>query len=110
MTTPASCSREGEVLGLIGPNGAGKTTLFDLISGFVQPDQGRVTLLGDDITDASPDQRALLGLQRSFQDAALFPALTVTENMLVALDRHLQVKNAAMAGSTCRMSTGPSGG
>jgi branched-chain amino acid transport system ATP-binding protein len=90
--------REGEVVGLIGPNGAGKTTLFDVISGFVQPDQGRVTLLGDDITDASPDQRALLGLQRSFQDATLFPALTVTENLLVALDRHLQVKNAAMAG------------
>jgi branched-chain amino acid transport system ATP-binding protein len=89
--------RDGEVLGLIGPNGAGKTTLFDVISGFVLPDRGRVTLLGDDVTSMSPDQRAVLGLQRSFQDAQLFPALTVTENLLVALDRHLQVKNAAMA-------------
>ncbi len=98
LSDAALVLREGEIVGLIGPNGAGKTTLFDAISGFVRPDRGRVTLLGDDITDMSPDQRALLGLQRSFQDAGLFPALTVTENLLVALDRHLQVKNAAMAG------------
>jgi ABC-type branched-subunit amino acid transport system ATPase component/sugar phosphate permease len=90
--------REGEILGLIGPNGAGKTTLFDVVSGFVLPDAGRITLVGDDVTDTTPDERARLGLQRSFQDARLFPSLTVEENILVALDRHLQIRNVALGG------------
>jgi branched-chain amino acid transport system ATP-binding protein len=89
--------RQGEILGLIGPNGAGKTTLFDVISGFVVPDAGTVRLVGDDVTELSPDARARLGLQRSFQDARLFPALTVEENILVALDQHLAVRNVAYA-------------
>ena len=87
----------GAVLGLIGPNGAGKTSLFDLISGFTVPDAGRVVLLGQDVTDLGPDQRAALGLLRSFQDARLFPALTVAENLAVALDRQLPTRSAAMA-------------
>jgi branched-chain amino acid transport system ATP-binding protein len=90
--------RDGEILGLIGPNGAGKTTLFDAISGYVLPDAGSVVLLGDDVTAMSPDERARLGMQRSFQDARLFPALTVEENLLVALDRHLANRNALVAG------------
>ncbi|HYD09186.1 MAG TPA: ATP-binding cassette domain-containing protein, partial [Acidimicrobiales bacterium] len=89
---------EGKVLGLIGPNGAGKTTIFDLISGFVEPDEGSIVLFGEDVTDLGPDQRALRGLQRSFQDAKLFPALTVEENILVALDRHLDTRSAVLAG------------
>jgi len=97
--------REGEILGLIGPNGAGKTTLFDLISGFVIPDAGTVTLLGDDITDLGPDARARLGLQRSFQDARLFPALTVEENLLVALDRSVSARSMATAGLRLPSST-----
>ena len=88
--------RDGEILGLIGPNGAGKTTLFDLISGYTPLDHGSVELLGTDITDLTPDARARLGLQRSFQDARLFPALTVEENLLYALDRHLSVRNPAV--------------
>ncbi|MQA17837.1 MAG: ATP-binding cassette domain-containing protein, partial [Pseudonocardiaceae bacterium] len=67
----------GEIVALIGPNGAGKTTVFDLISGFVSPDVGRVVLDGIDISAFGPDVRARLGLGRSFQDARLFPALTV---------------------------------
>ncbi len=88
--------RDGETLGLIGPNGAGKTTLFDIISGFVEPDDGSIHLFGEDITYLGPDERAKLGLQRSFQDAALFPALTVRENIAVALERHLEVRNITM--------------
>ncbi|MEN3273293.1 MAG: hypothetical protein V7636_2054, partial [Actinomycetota bacterium] len=80
------------------PNGAGKTTIFDLISGFVDPDEGSIVLLGDDVTELGPDQRALRGLQRSFQDAKLFPALTVEENILVALDRHLEARSPILAG------------
>jgi branched-chain amino acid transport system ATP-binding protein len=88
--------RDGETLGLIGPTGAGKTTLFDIISGFVEPDGGTITLFGEDVTDLGPDERAKLGLQRSFQDASLFAALTVRENVAVALERHLEVKNITM--------------
>jgi len=89
--------RSDEILGLIGPNGAGKTTLFDIISGFVEPTGGRVRLLGEDLAGKPPDERATLGLVRSFQDARLFPALTVNENILVALDRHLGNRNPALA-------------
>jgi ABC-type branched-subunit amino acid transport system ATPase component/ABC-type branched-subunit amino acid transport system permease subunit len=79
----------GTITGLIGHNGAGKTTLFDVISGFHQPDQGRIRLGGVDITDLDPHRRAVAGLGRSFQEARLFPSLTVTESVLVALDRHI---------------------
>ncbi len=76
--------REGEIVGLIGPNGAGKTTIFDLISGHLPLDGGRLRLLGTDITELAADRRAALGLGRSFQDARLFPALTVEENVVLA--------------------------
>jgi branched-chain amino acid transport system ATP-binding protein len=85
--------REGEILGLIGPNGAGKTTIFDLVSGFLTADGGRVVLDGRDVTDLSPDRRAWLGLGRSFQDARLVPALTVAENIALGLERHLDVRD-----------------
>ncbi len=81
--------REGEILGLIGPNGAGKTTLFDVISGFLVPNVGRVTLDGVDITRLRPQQRARLGLGRSFQDARLFGDLTTFQTLCVALDHEL---------------------
>jgi ABC-type branched-subunit amino acid transport system ATPase component/ABC-type branched-subunit amino acid transport system permease subunit len=85
--------REGEILGLIGPNGAGKTTVFDLISGFHPPTAGTVELLGQDVTRWSPDARARLGLGRSFQDARIFPSLTVAENIALSLERHLEVRD-----------------
>ena len=79
----------GSILGLIGPNGAGKTTIFDLLSGHLTPDGGRVELKGQDITTWRADQRSRLGLGRSFQDARIFPSLTVAENVAVGLERHL---------------------
>ena len=83
----------GEIVGIIGPNGAGKTTLLDVISGFIPADAGRVMLGGRDLTGLGPDQRARLGLGRSFQDALLFPALTVEEAIAVALERWIAVKD-----------------
>ena len=87
----------GEILGLIGPNGAGKTTLFDVLSGFVTPTQGRVILGGYDVTNLSPDARARMGLGRSFQDARIFPSLTVAENLAHALERHLLIRDHVAA-------------
>ena len=88
----------GEILGLIGPNGAGKTTIFDLVSGYLTPESGTVLLDGIDVTAWSPDRRALAGLGRSFQDARIFPSLTVAENIALALERHLAVRDHLAAG------------
>ncbi|MFP5327235.1 MAG: MFS transporter, partial [Acidimicrobiia bacterium] len=85
--------RENEIVGLIGPNGAGKTTIFDLISGFLVPDEGRIFLGDTEITDMGADKRAWLGLGRSFQDARLVPSLTVAENIALGLERHLDVRD-----------------
>ena len=72
---------------LIGPNGAGKTTVFNLLTKFLQPTRGKITLLGTDITRMAPDKVARMGLVRSFQISAVFPHLTVLENVRVALQR-----------------------
>ena len=85
--------REGEILGLIGPNGAGKTTIFDLISGLTPMNGGRILFQGRDITEISADRRAALGLGRSFQDARIFPSLTVAENIALGLERHIEVRD-----------------
>ncbi|KHL15896.1 UNVERIFIED_CONTAM: hypothetical protein LK11_19395 [Mumia flava] len=77
----------GEIVGVIGPNGAGKTTLFEIVAGFTRPDAGQVVFAGRDVTGASPEQRAVAGLVRSFQDAALFPTLTVRETVMLAGER-----------------------
>ncbi|HEX2038216.1 MAG TPA: ATP-binding cassette domain-containing protein [Acidimicrobiales bacterium] len=79
--------RAGETLGLIGPNGAGKTTLFEMLGGFTRPDAGRVAFLGRDVSRLGPEARARLGLIRSFQDASLFPTMTVLETVQLAFER-----------------------
>jgi ABC-type branched-subunit amino acid transport system ATPase component len=81
--------RDGEIIGLIGHNGAGKTTLMDCISGFLKIDEGRIGVHGLDVTEWQPHERARGGLGRSFQDARLYPSLTVAETISVARERHL---------------------
>jgi branched-chain amino acid transport system ATP-binding protein len=85
--------REGEILGLIGPNGAGKTTIFDLVSGHLPLDDGRIVLAGVDITNLGAHRRGALGLGRSFQDARIFPSMTVAENIAMGLERHIEVRD-----------------
>jgi branched-chain amino acid transport system ATP-binding protein len=77
----------GQLVGLIGPNGAGKTTFIDAITGFTAISSGSVTFDGHDLAEVTPDQRALLGLTRTFQSLELFEDLTVRENLLVAAER-----------------------
>ncbi|WP_338726906.1 ABC transporter ATP-binding protein [Haladaptatus sp. DJG-WS-42] len=73
----------GEIVGLIGPNGSGKTTTFNLTTGFLSADDGRIVFDGTDITSSSTHEIATLGLGRTFQETKPFGKLTVFENMLV---------------------------
>jgi branched-chain amino acid transport system ATP-binding protein len=81
--------RRGTIHALIGPNGAGKTTVFNLLTKFLEPSAGRIYYGGDDITAARPADIARRGLVRSFQISAVFPHLSVRENVRVALQRPL---------------------
>jgi branched-chain amino acid transport system ATP-binding protein len=78
----------GELIGLIGPNGAGKTTVFNLLSGVLRPTRGRIAMKGRDITGLRPDQNAAMGIARTFQNIRLFNALSVIDNIKVALHAH----------------------
>jgi branched-chain amino acid transport system ATP-binding protein len=89
--------KDGQILGLIGHNGAGKTTLMDCISGFLSIESGRIIVRGHDVTDWAPHERAAGGVARSFQDARLYPTLTVTETISVARERHLASKDMMAA-------------
>jgi branched-chain amino acid transport system ATP-binding protein len=77
----------GTIHALIGPNGAGKTTCFNLLTKFLKPTRGRIVFNGRDITALAPADVARLGLVRSFQISAVFPHLTVLENVRIALQR-----------------------
>ena len=98
--------RTGEIHALIGPNGAGKTTVFNLLTKFLTPTRGKILFGGRDITQETPAHVARRGMVRSFQISAVFPNLTVLENVRVALqrtrsdvyafwrsDRHLRILN-----------------
>src|SRR5438874_5308198 len=79
--------RRGTIHALIGPNGAGKTTFFNLLTKFLSPTRGRIFYKGRDITALAPSEIARLGLVRSFQISAVFPHLSVLENVRIALQR-----------------------
>jgi branched-chain amino acid transport system ATP-binding protein len=79
--------RRGSIHALIGPNGAGKTTCFNLLTHFLTPTAGRIRFKGHDITGSKPAAIARMGLVRSFQISAVFPHLTVLENVRIALQR-----------------------
>lgn len=86
----AECSftvSEHKVTGLVGPNGAGKTTLFNMITGTLPTDEGRITYRGVDITDDPSQKRIELGIARTFQDVRIFPELSVLENVLIAIQK-----------------------
>ena len=75
--------QKGEKIGLVGPNGAGKTTLFNMISGVLRPSGGRISFDGIDLATISPWKFAAVGIGRTFQNVALFPNLSVIDNVRV---------------------------
>jgi branched-chain amino acid transport system ATP-binding protein len=79
---------EGEILGLIGPNGAGKSTLFEVITGFLRPEEGAIRFAGHSLVGRRPDQVNRLGIGRTFQKVRPFHGMTVLENVMVATLQH----------------------
>ena len=75
---------EGTITALIGPNGSGKTTLFNMITGYLPADSGRVGFAGKDVTGRDPGRLYRAGLSRTFQQARVFPQLSVLENLVIA--------------------------
>jgi len=87
--------REGEFLGIIGPNGSGKTTLFNIITGFIKPDEGRVIYMGRDITRLPPHRIARMGIARTFQIMKPLENLSVMDNLIAyALPRSRNTQEA----------------
>ncbi|MFH1211417.1 MAG: ATP-binding cassette domain-containing protein, partial [Candidatus Woesearchaeota archaeon] len=78
--------KKGKITALIGPNGSGKSTIFNLISGILKADSGRILFNGKDIVNLSIDKISNIGISRIFQKSRLFNNLTIKENMLLAFD------------------------
>lgn len=81
----------GQIKSVIGPNGAGKTTVFNLISGILKADAGRIEFKGNELGTIKPHKRARLGLSRTFQNTLLFDEMTVEENAMVASEAHTRL-------------------
>lgn len=86
--------KRGELIGLIGPNGAGKTTLFNLLMGLIKPSEGDVYLEGQRITGFKPHQVCQRGMVKTFQNVALFPEMSVLENVLTGGLQNLSLDEA----------------
>ena len=82
--------RRGGITALIGPNGAGKTSLFNVVSGFHQPDSGRLIFEGTEFTRLKTHKRAALGIARTFQNISLFPGMSVLDNIKLGAHTHLK--------------------
>lgn len=95
---------EGKIVGLIGPNGAGKSTLFNVVSGFIRPDTGRVTFRGEPIDHLQPHRRTGLGIGRTFQHVGLVHGMTVEENLLLA--QHLLARYGPVSALTYTLDAG----
>jgi branched-chain amino acid transport system ATP-binding protein len=86
---------QGEVLGLIGPNGAGKSTFFNCLTGDLPPTSGKVTFEGRDVTNMTPENRARLGIARTFQVPLTFESMSVVDNVMIgAFLRHHSAADA----------------
>jgi len=85
---------EGEIVSIIGPNGAGKTTLFNLMTGMIVADGGRILFDGRDIVGMRPSQILHLGIARTFQNVRLFPEMSVRENVMLA--RHCRTRSGVL--------------
>lgn len=86
---------KGQIVGLIGPNGAGKTTLFNCLSRLYTPNEGEITFKGQSILRLAPDKIAALGIGRTFQNLALFPTLSVLDNVMIG--GHSRTKSGFLA-------------
>jgi len=91
---------EGRIASIIGPNGAGKTTFFNIVSGYYNPDRGKIIFDGRDVTNLSPEKVAACGIARTFQNIRLFPDLMVVENVLVGMHLHLSSSIAKIVFNT----------
>src|SRR2546426_5198975 len=87
----------GSITSVIGPNGAGKSTLFGILSGFLEPDAGSVSFLGQEVTGLAPHRICRLGTTRTFQMAQPFAGQTVRENIAVGSHLHRAQRKAALA-------------
>jgi branched-chain amino acid transport system ATP-binding protein len=81
---------EGTVAGLIGPNGAGKSTVFNLLTGFTPMTSGKIAYQGRDISTLSPENRAKLGIIRTFQASSIFPSMSIMANVMVSFQIHVK--------------------
>jgi ABC-type branched-subunit amino acid transport system ATPase component len=87
----------GGIMSIIGPNGAGKTTLFNLLTGFIKPNKGKILYKGTDVTGLKPYQIIKHGISRSFQVVSLFEEMTVLDNVIVGTQRNLGYMNRLFA-------------